>query len=44
MRWHRDKRVKTDDVLRHPVDANACKHFDSEFPNFAADARNIHLG
>ncbi|TYK00982.1 potassium transporter 19-like [Cucumis melo var. makuwa] len=37
MRWHRDKHVKTDDVLRHPADAEGWKHFDSEFPDFASD-------
>ncbi|TYJ97044.1 uncharacterized protein E5676_scaffold506G001100 [Cucumis melo var. makuwa] len=44
MRWHRDKRVETDDVLRHPADAEGWKHFDSEFPNFASDPRNVRLG
>ncbi|KAA0067968.1 hypothetical protein E6C27_scaffold138G001540 [Cucumis melo var. makuwa] len=40
MRWHRDKRVETDDVLRHPADAEGWKHFDSEFSDFASDPRN----
>ncbi|KAA0040340.1 hypothetical protein E6C27_scaffold460G00450 [Cucumis melo var. makuwa] len=40
----RDKCVKTDDVLRHPADAKGWKHFDSEFPDFASDPRNVHLG
>ncbi|KAL0546349.1 hypothetical protein IC582_016257 [Cucumis melo] len=44
MRWHRDKRVETDDVLRHPANAEGWKHFDSEFPDFASDPRNVHLG
>ncbi|KAA0054221.1 CACTA en-spm transposon protein [Cucumis melo var. makuwa] len=44
MRWHRDKHVKTDDVLRHPADAEGWKHFDSEFPDFAFNPRNVHLG
>ncbi|KAL0549527.1 hypothetical protein IC582_014012 [Cucumis melo] len=44
MSWHRDKRVETDDVLRHPADAEGWKHFDSEFPNFASDPRNVRLG
>ncbi|KAA0043334.1 CACTA en-spm transposon protein [Cucumis melo var. makuwa] len=39
-----DKRVETDDVLRHPADAEGWKHFDSEFPDFASDPRNVHLG
>ncbi|KAA0066710.1 DNA/RNA polymerases superfamily protein [Cucumis melo var. makuwa] len=36
----RDKRVETDDVLRHPADAEGWKHFDSEYPNFAFNPRN----
>ncbi|KAA0068110.1 CACTA en-spm transposon protein [Cucumis melo var. makuwa] len=42
MRWHRG--VETDDVLRHPADAEEWKHFDSEFSNFASDPRNVCLG
>ncbi|TYK26514.1 uncharacterized protein E5676_scaffold313G00940 [Cucumis melo var. makuwa] len=44
MRWHKDKRVETYDVLRHLADVKGWKHFDCEFPNFASDPRNIHLG
>ncbi|TYJ97500.1 uncharacterized protein E5676_scaffold85G00050 [Cucumis melo var. makuwa] len=44
MRWHRDKRVETDDVLRHPSDAEGWNHFNSEFSNFASDPRNVRLG
>ncbi|KAA0059631.1 CACTA en-spm transposon protein [Cucumis melo var. makuwa] len=33
MRWHSDKHFETDDVLRHPVNAEGWKHFDSEFPD-----------
>ncbi|TYJ97708.1 uncharacterized protein E5676_scaffold1251G00010 [Cucumis melo var. makuwa] len=40
MRWHKDKRVETDDVLRHPADAEGWKHFDSEFPDFTFDPQN----
>ncbi|KAA0062362.1 CACTA en-spm transposon protein [Cucumis melo var. makuwa] len=36
----RDKRVETDDVLRHPADAEGWKHFDSEYPDFAYDPSN----
>ncbi|KAA0042997.1 hypothetical protein E6C27_scaffold75G00710 [Cucumis melo var. makuwa] len=31
-RWHRDKRVETDDVLRHPADPEGWKHFDGFNP------------
>ncbi|KAA0059798.1 uncharacterized protein E6C27_scaffold108G00640 [Cucumis melo var. makuwa] len=44
MRWHRDKRVETDDVLRHPADAEGWKHFDSKFSDFVSNPRNVHLG
>ncbi|TYJ95717.1 uncharacterized protein E5676_scaffold282G00170 [Cucumis melo var. makuwa] len=44
MRWYKNKRVEIDDVLRHPVDVNGWKHFDCEFPNFAYDPWNVHLG
>ncbi|TYK11884.1 uncharacterized protein E5676_scaffold177G00390 [Cucumis melo var. makuwa] len=39
----RDKRVEIDDVLRHPADAEGWNHFDSEFPDFASDPRNVRL-
>ncbi|TYK07729.1 uncharacterized protein E5676_scaffold105G001620 [Cucumis melo var. makuwa] len=41
MRWHRDKRVETNDVLRHQADAEGWKHFDSEYPDFSSDPRNV---
>ncbi|KAA0026277.1 CACTA en-spm transposon protein [Cucumis melo var. makuwa] len=40
----RDKCVETDDVLRYLADAEGWKHFDSEYPDFASDPRNVHLG
>ena len=33
-----------DDVMRHPSDGDAWKHFDREHPWFAADSRNVRLG
>ncbi|KAA0059885.1 hypothetical protein E5676_scaffold184G00950 [Cucumis melo var. makuwa] len=44
MRWHRDKRVETDDVLRHPADVEGWKHFDYEFLDFVPDLLNMCLG
>ncbi|KAL4026636.1 hypothetical protein IC575_015072 [Cucumis melo] len=44
MRWHRGKRVEIDDVLRHSADVEGWKNFDSEFPDFAFDPRNVCLG
>ncbi|CAA0839975.1 Unknown protein [Striga hermonthica] len=43
MRWHEEKRVK-DGNLRHPADAKGWKDFDSFYPNFAKDCRNVRLG
>lgn len=43
MRWHKDKHVELDGVLRHPADAEEWKHFDKEFPWFALDPRNVRL-
>ncbi|XP_039146815.1 uncharacterized protein LOC120284059 [Dioscorea cayenensis subsp. rotundata] len=44
MRWHKEKRVDSDTVMQHPADSKAWKHLDTEFPWFAEDCRNVHLG
>ncbi|KAA0064222.1 uncharacterized protein E5676_scaffold119G001210 [Cucumis melo var. makuwa] len=44
MRWHRDKRVEKDDVLRHSADVEGWKHFECEFLDFLFDPRNVCLG
>ena len=44
MRWHKEKRPKIDGVLRHLADAEVWKHFDRQYPTFAAEPRNVHLG
>ncbi|KAK1667840.1 hypothetical protein QYE76_055999 [Lolium multiflorum] len=43
-RWHKEKRVVEPNVLRHPADGEAWKHFDGRFDWFAKDPRNIRLG
>jgi len=43
MRWHYKNRTN-DDVLRHPFDEKAWKHFDSVYPEFAVEPRNVRLG
>ncbi|KAK1608362.1 hypothetical protein QYE76_032035 [Lolium multiflorum] len=43
-RWHKEKRVVEPNVLRHPADGEAWKHFDGKFDWFAKDPRNIRLG
>ena len=43
MRWHHECR-KDPNVLRHPSDGQAWKHFDDVYPDFAAESRNVRLG
>ncbi|XP_039123295.1 uncharacterized protein LOC120259901 [Dioscorea cayenensis subsp. rotundata] len=43
MTWHVDGRTKNG-CLRHPADAEAWKMFDTRYPDFAFDPRNIRLG
>ncbi|XP_060182233.1 uncharacterized protein LOC132611890 [Lycium barbarum] len=43
MQWHHEERNK-DGVLRHPADSEAWKSFDSKYPEFAGDPRNVRLG
>ncbi|XP_020272575.1 uncharacterized protein LOC109847754 [Asparagus officinalis] len=43
MRWHKEDRIE-DGKLRHPADAEAWKHIDKTFPNFAHECRNVRLG
>ncbi|KAK1431789.1 hypothetical protein QVD17_08446 [Tagetes erecta] len=44
MLWHDRHRIKEEGVLRHPADGKAWKHFDTTFPDFAKDPRNVRLG
>jgi hypothetical protein len=44
VQWHKVKRQPVDNELSHPADGDAWKDFDSKYPTFAADARNIRLG
>ena len=45
MRWHeRQGRDEDGEVLTHPRDGEAWKHFDRSFPDFASDCRNVRLG
>ncbi|KAA0055506.1 uncharacterized protein E5676_scaffold282G00500 [Cucumis melo var. makuwa] len=43
MRWHKDNQVETEDVLRHPANAEGWKHFDCEFFYFTSDSWNVRL-
>ncbi|XP_007226196.2 uncharacterized protein LOC18791599 [Prunus persica] len=44
MRWHKNKRVDDEGVMRHPADSIAWKEFDKMYPEFAEEPRNIRLG
>ncbi|XP_062076859.1 uncharacterized protein LOC133781794 [Humulus lupulus] len=44
MRWHKEKRLNTEGVLRHPADGEAWKDFDKQYPEFAIDPRDVRLG
>ncbi|XP_070017211.1 uncharacterized protein LOC107767582 [Nicotiana tabacum] len=43
MRWHTVGGNK-DGIIRHPRDGEAWKRFDSTFPEFSSDPRNVRLG
>ena len=43
MTWHANHETE-EGVICHPSDAEAWKHFDRTYPEFASDPRNIRLG
>jgi hypothetical protein len=43
MPWHKTGR-SVDGILRHPVDGTSWQEFDSRYPEFASEARNVRLG
>ena len=44
MRWHSEKRIDDENMLRHPADSKAWKEFDKHHEWFAREPRNIRLG
>ncbi|KAJ9544702.1 hypothetical protein OSB04_024409 [Centaurea solstitialis] len=44
MTWHYTGRSTEAGTMRHPVDGSAWKDFDTRYPEFAAEPRNIRLG
>ncbi|CAA7029818.1 unnamed protein product [Microthlaspi erraticum] len=42
MRWHQDH--SSDGEIAHPSDAEAWKHFQTVYPSFASESRNVYLG
>ena len=42
MTWYNDGRsLHENGDMRHPTDSPAWLHFDSQYPNFAAEKRNV---
>ncbi|KAJ9543051.1 hypothetical protein OSB04_022758 [Centaurea solstitialis] len=44
MTWHTNGRSTEDGIMRHPVDGSAWKDFDTRYPEFANEPRNVRLG
>lgn len=44
MRWHKERRLDEEGILRHPADSLAWKHLDKQFSFFSQDPRNVRLG
>jgi hypothetical protein len=44
MRWHKDGECENSNVMLHPSNGEAWKALDNFDPNFARDARNVHIG
>ena len=43
MTWHANGRVN-DGLMRHPVDFEAWKSFDSKYTKFSSDPCNVRIG
>ena len=44
MRWHHEMRISEDNIISHPTDSIVWREFDKQYPHFASDPCNIHLG
>lgn len=44
MRYHKEGHRENPELIIHPSDAEAWKHFDLEYPEFAKEATNVRLG
>jgi hypothetical protein len=43
VRWHSEKRRENDEEIQHPTDGTQWKFFDLQYPEFAAENRNIRF-
>ncbi|GJU35181.1 pyruvate kinase [Tanacetum coccineum] len=44
MTWHATGKCTEPGKMQHPVDGRAWKNFDTKYPNFAKEPRNVRLG
>jgi hypothetical protein len=44
MMWHKEGVRENDQVMVHPSDSEAWKALDDSDPDFARDARKVHIG
>ncbi|XP_027120615.1 uncharacterized protein [Coffea arabica] len=44
MRWHKERRVDNENMMRHPADSLVWKNFDRNHKSFAENPRNVRLG
>ncbi|GJW69676.1 hypothetical protein Tco_0126593 [Tanacetum coccineum] len=44
MTWHATRKCMEPSKMQHPVDGRAWKNFDTKYPNFAKEPRNVRLG
>ncbi|GJX87173.1 hypothetical protein Tco_0339187 [Tanacetum coccineum] len=42
--WHATGKCTEPDKMQHPVDGRAWKNFDTKYPDFAKEPRNVRLG
>ncbi|GKF36333.1 retrotransposon gag domain, retroviral aspartyl protease [Tanacetum coccineum] len=42
--WHATGKYTEPGKMQHPVDGRAWKNFDTQYPDFAAEPRNVRLG
>ncbi|GKA25324.1 hypothetical protein Tco_0711433 [Tanacetum coccineum] len=44
MTWHATRKCTEPGKMQHPVDGRAWKNFDTKYPDFAKEQRNVRLG
>nr|GEV33220.1 RNA-directed DNA polymerase, eukaryota [Tanacetum cinerariifolium] len=44
MNWHATGKCTEPGKMQHPIDGRAWKNFDTKYPNFAKEPRNVRLG